>query len=93
LEGVGAGDFIDQAGQTEAAQYDFKLQVQFCVGNSLVHNARDRLLSGFLTTDCTGLFFVDSDISCGPGPFGRIVAHPADFVCGCYRSTSEVCLI
>jgi hypothetical protein len=72
----------------EAAQYNFKLQVQFRVGNSLVHKARNMLLSEFLTTDCTDLFFVDSDISWGPGTFGRMVAHPVDFVCGCYRSKS-----
>jgi hypothetical protein len=69
----------------EAAQYNFKLQVQFRVGNSMVHKARNMLLSEFLATDCTDLFFVDSDISRGLGTFGRMVAHPVDFVCGCYR--------
>jgi hypothetical protein len=41
------------------------------------------LLSEFVTTDCTDLFFVDGDISWRPGTFGRMGAHPVDFVCGC----------
>jgi hypothetical protein len=73
----------------EAAQYNFKLQVRFRAGNSMVHKARNMLLSEFLATDCTDLFFVDSDISFGPGIFSRMVAHPVDFVCGCYRSKSQ----
>lgn len=73
----------------EGAQYNFKLQVQFRVGNAMVHKARNMLLSEFLATDCTDLFFVDSDISWGAGTFGRMVTHPVDFVCGCYRSKSE----
>jgi hypothetical protein len=74
---------------TEAAQYNFELQVQCRVGDSMVHKARNMLLSEFLATDCTNLFFVDSDISWGPGTFGRMLAHPVDFVCGCYRSKIE----
>jgi glycosyltransferase involved in cell wall biosynthesis len=59
--------------------------LQFAMGNNGIHMARNFLVRRFLDTDCTDLFFIDSDIAWEPGAIVRMVEHPVDFVLGLYR--------
>jgi len=59
------------------------------VGDSLISHARNVCVAKFLESDCTDLFFLDSDVACGPGAFSRIMKHPVDLVAGVYRVKSE----
>jgi hypothetical protein len=58
-------------------------------GDSLLPHARNALLAKFLTTDCTDLVFVDSDISWEPGALVRLLSHDVDLVAGAYRHKRE----
>lgn len=58
-------------------------------GDSLLPHARNALVAKFLTTDCTDLVFVDSDISWEPGSLSRLLSHDVDFVAGAYRHKKE----
>lgn len=51
---------------------------------SLVTRARNRLLRSFLDTECTHLFFIDSDISFKPLDVIRLLLHDQPVVCGAY---------
>lgn len=50
---------------------------------------RNAFLGWFLKTDCTDLFFVDSDIEFEPWSFTRLFSHGVDFVAGAYRKKKE----
>jgi hypothetical protein len=57
--------------------------------DSLIPNARNSLVGGFMLTDCTDMLFIDSDVSWGPGTLRRILDHKVDFVGGTYRFKRE----
>lgn len=54
-----------------------------------IAQARNAFLGAFLKTQCTHLWFVDSDVSWGPDAFESLFSHEADFVAGAYRSKIE----
>jgi hypothetical protein len=75
---------------TDSEQMGFKLQVVFRAGDALIVKARNVLINEFFQlSDATDIFFVDADLAWEPGAFGRMVMHPVDFVCACYRVKSE----
>lgn len=55
------------------------------VGDSLIAHARNVCLGKFLESECTEILFLDSDVSCGPGVFTRMMTHRVDMVAGVYR--------
>lgn len=55
------------------------------VGDSLIVSARNVCVAEFLKTDCTDMFFLDSDVGCGAGVFTRMMHHKADVVGAAYR--------
>jgi hypothetical protein len=59
------------------------------VGDSLIAHARNVCVAKFLQSDATDLFFLDSDVACGPGVFSRMLTHRVDMVAGIYRVKSE----
>lgn len=48
---------------------NIQYEVDFVIGSSIVEDARNKCVSRFLQTDCTHLFFIDSDISWDPEHF------------------------
>jgi hypothetical protein len=67
--------------------YEFE-QFRWC-GDSIVAHARNVCMAKFFKSDATDLFFLDSDVACGPGVFSRILNHRVDFVAGIYRTKTE----
>jgi len=65
--------------------------IQFQVGCSIVHMARNHALHEFLKTESTRLFWVDSDISWKADDFYRLVvlSSEMDVVCGMYPRKKE----
>jgi hypothetical protein len=58
-------------------------QVRYMM-NDGVARARNNLAYSFLQTDCTHLFFLDSDIVIEPRQFQRLLNANKDIVCGLY---------
>jgi hypothetical protein len=60
------------------------LMVRSCKGDSLVSRARNTLTAEFLATDCTHLFFIDTDLIFSPEHVERLVSHDKPIVAGLY---------
>jgi hypothetical protein len=64
---------------------DVKLRFIHLNGVSLIHQARNRLVKSFLKgSDCSHLFFIDSDIGFDPADFYRFLDADKDVLCGVY---------
>lgn len=63
--------------------------VQWCVGDSLVGRARNRLTREFLASDCTHLLFIDTDLVFSPEHIERIASHDLPVVGGLYCKKQE----
>lgn len=82
-------DVSRQGMHFEAAGAGFSITEFHWVGDSLISHARNVCVARFLESDCTDLFFLDSDVACGPGAISRMMKHPVDLVAGVYRVKSE----
>ncbi len=58
--------------------------VNFEVGNSLIADARNRLVRNFLNSDYTDLLFIDSDIGWEPESVLRLLSWQTPLVAGVY---------
>ncbi len=67
------------------------LDVHLEVGGSLVHHSRTALVHQFLKTECSHLFWVDSDITWEASDFLRLsaLATKMEVVCGAYPTKTE----
>lgn len=54
------------------------------INESLITRARNELVKHFLISDCTHLFFIDSDIKFTPEDVFRLVSHDKDVVVASY---------
>ena len=54
------------------------------INESLITRARNELVKHFLLTDCTHLFFIDSDICFKPDDVYRLILHDKDLVVASY---------
>lgn len=72
--------------QSEMQARGIPLKVYLEVGGSLVHHSRTSLVHQFLKTDCTRIFWVDSDITWQAKDFIRLLALSTkmDVVCAAY---------
>jgi hypothetical protein len=61
-----------------------KIEVVWNVGDSLVSRSRNTVTAHFLTTDCTDLVFIDTDIG-----FSRLCQHDEDIVAGFYPKKQD----
>ena len=66
-----------------------KYTLRFNMGCCLVARARNLLVTAFMASDCTDLFFIDSDIGWQPGALHRLVSHPVDMVAGIYPKRTD----
>lgn len=57
--------------------------------DSLIAHARNICVAKFMESDATDMFFLDSDVACGPGAFTRLMSHDADVVAGAYRVKAD----
>lgn len=73
----------------ECAGLGYELEQFRWLGDSIVAHARNVCVARFLKSNATDLFFLDSDVACGPGVFARMLTHRADFVAGIYRTKTE----
>jgi hypothetical protein len=75
--------------QAEALRNGWDFQVYNRSGDADLAQARNVLAAKFLSTDCTDLLMVDSDVSWHEGEFLRIMTHEVDFVAGAYRQRTD----
>lgn len=64
-------------------------QIDFEIGNSLIADARNKLVSRFLASDCSDLVFIDADLSWSPDDLVRLASVDAPFVAGVYQRKSR----
>ena len=60
------------------------INIATVINESLITRARNELVKNFLMTDCTHLFFIDSDICFTPEDVFRIIGHDKDVVVASY---------
>lgn len=67
------------------------LAIQMQVGSSIIEAARSRAVHAFLQSDCTRLFWVDSDIAWAPDDFLKLALYSTkmDVVCGAYCAKQD----
>lgn len=62
----------------------------FCIGNALIHDARNRMVSWFIAReDATDLLFIDADIAWDAQDALRLVMSPHDVIGGTYRQKRD----
>lgn len=66
-----------------------RVGVQFEIGNSLIADARNKLVAKFLATDASDLVFIDSDLSWTAPDLARLLGYPHPFVAGVYQRKSR----
>jgi hypothetical protein len=64
-------------------------QIDFEIGNSLIADARNKLVSRFLASDCSDLVFIDSDLSWSPEDLLRLASYDVPFAAGVYQRKSR----
>jgi len=64
-------------------------QVDFEIGNSLIADARNKLVARFLASDCSDLVFIDADLSWRAEDLLRLASHDTPFVAGVYQRKSR----
>jgi hypothetical protein len=63
--------------------------IDFEIGNSLIADARNKLVARFLASDSSDLVFIDADLSWSPEDLLRLVSFDAPFVAGVYQRKSR----
>ncbi len=63
--------------------------IDFEIGNSLIADARNKLVARFLATDSSDLVFIDADLSWSPDDLLRLVSFDVPFVAGVYQRKSR----
>ena len=58
--------------------------IDFIGNESLIPRARNKSLNRFIKSNCTHLFFIDSDIEFDPNAFIELLEFDKDVVCGAY---------
>jgi len=64
-------------------------QIDFEIGNSLIADARNKLVARFLASDCSDLVFVDADLSWSADDLLRLASYDAPVVAGVYQRKSR----
>ena len=64
-------------------------RIDFEIGNSLIADARNKLVARFLASDCSDLVFIDSDLSWSAEELLRLASFDVPFVAGVYQRKSR----
>jgi len=75
--------------QSAFARLGWNFEISFEIGNSLVTDARNKLVARFLGSAHTDLVFIDADISWQAEDLVRLLRHDADVVAGVYQRKSR----
>jgi len=70
-------------------QQGIRCEVEFEIGNSLIADARNKLVARFLAGAATDLVFIDADIAWKPEDLARLLAHGHPVVAGVYQRKSR----
>lgn len=65
-----------------------QFEISFEVGNSLIPDARNKLVAKFLDSQHTDLLFIDSDLAWSAFDLLKLLAYDAPFVAGVYQRKS-----
>jgi hypothetical protein len=66
-----------------------RAEIQFEIGNSLIADARNKLVARFLASTATDLVFIDADLSWQAEDLVRLLGHPHPVVGGVYQRKSR----
>lgn len=74
-----------------AMNHKFSIHLGHLSGCSIINKARNHLVDQFMSSDCTEMLFIDSDINFKLEDILRIMAlgSDKDIVCGCYPRRSS----
>ena len=72
-----------------APLFGVKITLSLIPGGAFIDLSRNQLVQGFLKSDCTHLFFCDSDLEFGPEAFIGLLRCDLPIVCGVYRKRQE----
>jgi hypothetical protein len=86
---VAATETAIQMMELEAESVGWKFTQFRWSQDSLIAHARNVCVAKFLESDATDMFFLDSDVACGPGAFTRLLSHDADVVAAVYRVKND----
>ncbi|HEX7689228.1 MAG TPA: hypothetical protein VF453_16055 [Burkholderiaceae bacterium] len=64
-------------------------EIHFEIGNSLIADARNKLVSKFLASGASDLLFIDADLSWNAEDLARLVSYPVPMVAGVYQRKSR----
>jgi len=64
-------------------------QIDFEIGNSLIADARNKLVARFLASDCSDLVFIDADLSWPADALLRLASYDVPLVAGVYQRKSR----
>ncbi|MEP6505493.1 MAG: hypothetical protein ABJD97_19315 [Betaproteobacteria bacterium] len=70
-------------------QRGVRAQIEFEVGNSLIADARNKLVSKFLASGASDLVFIDADLSWTAQDLLKLASYPEPFVAGVYQRKSR----
>ncbi len=70
-------------------QRGIRCEIQFEIGNSLIADARNKLVAKFLAGPATDLVFIDADLSWQAEDLARLVAYAHPVVAGVYQRKSR----
>jgi len=72
------------------AQKEIGYGLSILPGDCFIASARNRLITEFLESPCTDLFFVDDDLQWHAEDFAKLLEAPFDVVSGIYRQKLDV---
>jgi len=75
--------------QGAASLLGIKLEVSFVPGSSLITQARNQAVKGFIDSGADRMVFLDADVAWNAGELIRIASHDVDFCGGAYRYKDE----
>lgn len=75
--------------ELEAASMGWEFTQFRWAQDSLIAHARNVCVAKFMESDATDMFFLDSDVACGPGVFTRLMTHREELVAGVYRVKND----
>jgi hypothetical protein len=74
---------------TALAQRGIQFEISFEVGNSLIADARNKMVAKFLASQHTDMIFIDSDLAWSAADLLKLLAYDTPFVAGVYQRKSR----
>ena len=78
--------FADMLVITDAGH---KFSLKDDCGNAMIADCRNKIVADFLSSDCTDLIFIDSDVAWERGALLKLLNYPVDFVAAVYPQRKD----